>query len=82
MDPLQASHADRVTAVSGAPGFEVKRVLAGYAYPQNGNVHNPTPVYSWLLMLDGHVVDSDTKRGPLVAAAYQPDARKKYSEGE
>jgi hypothetical protein len=80
MEPLQASHADRVTPVSGAPGFEVKRVLSGYAYPIHGNVHNPTPRYSWLLLLNGRVVDSDAKRGPLVDAARRPGALAAYSE--
>lgn len=79
MEPLQASHADRVTPVRGAAGFTVKRILAGYAYPVHGNVHNPTPRYTWQLLLNGRVVDTDSKRGPLLEAARRPGAAARYA---
>jgi hypothetical protein len=27
--------------------FSVTRMTTGYAYPRNGNTHNPTPSYIW-----------------------------------
>jgi len=27
--------------------FSVTRMTTGYAYPRNGNAHNPTPQYIW-----------------------------------
>jgi hypothetical protein len=67
MTPNRPEHADYTVAVPGAPGFTVERVLRGYAYPVNGNVHNPTPHYM------------SPRRGPLLAHAQQSDARALYS---
>jgi hypothetical protein len=77
--PLKPQHADRETPVGGAPGFAVRRVLEGYAYPQNGNVHNPTPRYRFLLLLDGRTVDSSHSDRELRHAAKAPNARRDYS---
>jgi hypothetical protein len=47
----------------------VKRVY-GYAYPRNGNFHNPTPRVAWDLFVNGKLVDSfPTKREALAAIA-------------
>ena len=78
--PIRPEHADRTTSVSGAVGFEVRRVLEGYAYPVNGNVHNPTPRYRWLLLLDGRMVDQDARRRELVRAARRPNAAEMHGE--
>jgi hypothetical protein len=68
--PIKPEHADKVEPVPGAdPRFTIRRQLSGYAYPVNGNVHNPTPVYTWHLMVDGKLVDSDSRRRPLALAA-------------
>lgn len=70
MKPLKAAHANKVEPISGADSrLTVGRRLAGYSYPVNGNVHNPTPRYTWVLLADGKIVDQDAKRGPLVKAA-------------
>ncbi len=60
------------TKISGAdPRFTIERFLSGHAYAANGNVHNPTPRYTWLLKVDGVLVDSDLRREPLITAARQ-----------
>lgn len=28
-------------------GYRIERVLRGWCYPRNGNLHNPTPRYVW-----------------------------------
>jgi len=78
-EPLRPEHANTRKPVPGAPGFEIGRHLAGYAYPNNGNVHNPTPRYVWNLLLDGRMVDTSQKRRPLVVAARAPGAAREYS---
>lgn len=80
MTPLRPEHADYQRPISGAPRFLIKRVLTGYAYPVNGNVHNPTPSYYWHLLLDDRVVDMAEKRSILVAAAREPGAIERYEE--
>lgn len=77
--PNRPEHANRTTAVPGAPRFSVRRILTGYAYAANGNLHNPTPRYDWLLLLDGRMVDRDARQAPLVAAARQANAVTLYS---
>lgn len=79
MRPLRPEHANYQRPIPGAPRFLISRVLTGYAYPVNGNVHNPTPSYRWHLLLDNRLVDQAEKRNILVAAARQPDAVEKYS---
>jgi hypothetical protein len=79
MQPNRPGHADTDSPVAGAPGFTVYRRLVGYAYPQNGNVHNPTPRYVFELRLDGRMVDHAPRRGTLTAEARKPGARERYS---
>lgn len=70
MQPTQPAHADRTEPVAGADvRFTITRHLEGYAYPQNGNAHNPTPRYRWLLNLDGRLVDSGPRKSVLVRSA-------------
>lgn len=35
---------------------DIAREVAGYAYPRNGNVHNPTPRYRWVVTSAGRLV--------------------------
>jgi hypothetical protein len=56
--------------IAGAdPRLSIRRRLLGHAYPQNGNVHNPTPRYVFELLVDGQMVDSDTRERVLRDAA-------------
>lgn len=80
MQPLRPEHADCLRPVPGASRFLIKRVLAGYAYPVHGNLHNPTPRYHWHLLLGDRVVDMAEKRGVLVDAAREPGAVERYEE--
>lgn len=81
MRPLRPEHGDYQRPISGAsPRFLISRVLTGYAYPNHGNLHNPTPRYHWHLLLDDKVVDMADKRGTLVAEARKPGAAERYSE--
>ncbi len=47
----------------------IRRHIAGFAYPANGNVHNPTPRYRFLLFVDDVMVDSDNSERVLRRAA-------------
>jgi hypothetical protein len=61
---------DARKSVPGADaGFEISRTISGYAYAANGNLHNPTPRYTYLLWLDGKLADSDPRYRKLVASA-------------
>lgn len=63
-------HADKVESIAGvSERLTIRRHLEGYSYPQNGNVHNPTPRYMWLLLVDGYLVDSGQRRREMVEAA-------------
>lgn len=56
--------------IAGAnPRLSIRRRFLGHAYPQNGNVHNPTPRYIFELLVDGQIVDSDTRKSVLRDAA-------------
>ena len=77
MEPLKPEHANKTVPVTGTE-FSVGRVLVGYAYPVNGNLHNPTPEYRWNLILDGRVVDHDKLMRTLVSAARKPNAAELY----
>ncbi len=79
MEPLKPEHANKVEPVTGTE-FEVERCLVGYAYPQHGNLHNPTPRYQWTRRLDGKIVDTDNSMRRLVEAARQPGAAAAYRE--
>lgn len=90
MNPARPEHADKTELITGAdPRFTITRHLVGYAYPQNGNVHDPTPEYRWLLKLDGRLVDSDARKSALVQSArntgiagYETDSGKCLGCGE
>jgi hypothetical protein len=38
--------------------LSIDRLTAGFAYPRNGNVHNPTPRFCWIVMQDGKPMGS------------------------
>ena len=68
--PRKPEHADKVSAISGVSDrLTVQRHLAAYSYPQNGNVHNPTPVYVWNLLVDGRIVDTGHYKREVVEIA-------------
>lgn len=78
--PTSPKHADFDFAIPGQPRLTGRRFLAGYAYPQNGNVHNPTPRYSWLLLVDGNLADRFDRKRDLVAEVAQNAAG--YLDGQ
>ena len=80
MTPNRPGHADYRKPVADAAGFELGRTLTGYACPEHGNLHNPTPRYTYTLWLDGRLVDSSPRAGALTAAARQPGAADAYAE--
>jgi hypothetical protein len=41
--------------------FEIRRVIVGYAYPKNGNVHKPTPRVRYDIYRDGKLIGFDHK---------------------
>lgn len=43
----------------------IKKVIVGYAYPRNGNCHNPTPHIRWYLIENGQIIDSRSKLNDL-----------------
>ena len=69
----KSEHTDKVEDLGN--GYTLARRLVGYAYPRNGNLHNPTPRYRWNLCLNGKLVDSDSRRTPLVAEARKDSYR-------
>jgi hypothetical protein len=46
----------RLNAAEKAAGYEVNRLVSGYAYARNGNTHNPTPRYTWQVMFKGRQI--------------------------
>jgi hypothetical protein len=67
-EPRYPSHANYTFPTSN-PRLTGKRHLFGYAYAANGNVHNPTPHYLWLLILDGSkTVDTFHRQRDLKSA--------------
>lgn len=41
--------------------FKIEKVIAGYAYAKNGNLHNPTPRVRYDIYRDGKLIGSDSK---------------------
>lgn len=56
------------------PRLQGKRVLEGHAFAANGNTHNPTPHYGWLLMVEGQLAGRFDYRRDLVAEARENGA--------
>ena len=49
--------------------FTIERKAAGTRYPRNGNVGNPTPIYSWELRQNAKLVGTTcTRRGAVEIA--------------
>lgn len=61
----KASHANKTQDLGN--GYVIERRLVGYAYGDTATTS--TPRYHWVLRLDGALVDSGPRRGPLVADA-------------
>ena len=66
-EPRNPKHANKTQDLGN--GYTIERRLMGYAYPRNGNVHNATPRYHWVLRLDGSMIASSNYRTPMVALA-------------
>jgi hypothetical protein len=80
IEPKSPKHADFDFAIPGQPRLTGRRHLVEYAYPQNGNVHNPTPRYSWLLLLDGNIADRFDRKRDLLSEATENAAG--YLDGQ
>lgn len=79
--PRKPEHADYTEAIKGAdPRFTITRHLTGYAYARNGNTHNPTPQYVYLLKVDGRVVEQNNRKRFLVHAARSEYAHEYFEE--
>lgn len=65
--PRRPSHAN-YTFETDHPRLTGERWLDSYAYAANGNLHNPTPYYAWLLRCDGRIVDRFTRKRDLQQA--------------
>lgn len=76
---LTVGHTDPPRPIAAAPRFAIQRRVARLAYPRNGNVHNPTPSYRYMLLFDGRTVDESERAGVLREAAKAPGAVKTYS---
>lgn len=64
--------------IAGTDRFTVQAYLHGHKYARSGNAHNPTPVYSYVLLLDGRAVDSSFSERSLRSAAKAADALTTY----
>lgn len=70
MEPKNPKHADKVVRINGvSERLTLRRRLVGYAYPRNGNVHNPTPRYMWDLLCDHRVMMFGTRASKMQEAA-------------
>ncbi len=72
--PRKPAHANKTQHLGN--GYEIARVLTGYAYAKNGNTHNATPKYRWDLFLDGTRGDSSPNRHVLVVCAHDDEYRR------
>jgi hypothetical protein len=41
--------------------FEIKKIVTGFAYAKNGNVHNPKPYVRYDIFKNGLLIGSDKK---------------------
>ena len=62
--PRKPEHANKTEDMGN--GYSLERRLQGYAYAKNGNLGNATPRYSWIVRLDGKLVDSARHRRQLL----------------
>jgi hypothetical protein len=46
--------------VTTVNGIEIRKMVYGYAYPRNGNVHNPTPHTGYILVRNEQMIDRAT----------------------
>jgi len=60
----------KLTKQEKAKGYELRRVLEGYAYPRSGNCYNPTPRYRWELYLNGKCMGTYSKASSAIELIY------------
>jgi hypothetical protein len=77
--PRRPSHAN-YDFETDHPRLTGERWLEGYAYAANGNVHNPTPSYRWILRCDGRAVDNFRRKRDLIQSV-QDNAAEYCSNG-
>jgi hypothetical protein len=53
-DPLATGFTGKVIAYKGA---EIREFVSGFAYARNGNTHNPTPLRTWVVFVNGKQID-------------------------
>lgn len=55
-------------------GCGITRVTTGFAYPRNGNTHNPTASYRWDITHAGRLIDTATTLRDAKAIAAEVNA--------
>jgi hypothetical protein len=70
-------------SVKAPAKYEIRKEVTSYAYPRNGNVHNPTPRVRWYVcrIADGVIVDSAARCKPLKVAWPEATVIRKKSKG-
>lgn len=59
----------KLSDAAKAMGIIIERKISGYAYPRNGNAHNPTPKYRYEAVLNGKLIDTSYRaRGAIESA--------------
>lgn len=58
----------------------IEKVIEGYCYPRNGNVHNPTPRVAWYVRdAEGRVVDRAATRQEALKYAEEYERQQKQT---
>ena len=59
----------------GTESCSIERVVRRYAYPRNGNAHNPTPYYAWGVSYKGRTVgmQNTLRDAQALAAEFMAD---------
>lgn len=60
-----------------AAGFSIVPIKVGECYPRNGNLHNPTPRYSYQAVRAGRVLGTYNKAGEAIDLANEIAAESK-----
>jgi hypothetical protein len=53
--------------------YTIEKVVSRIAYARNGNAHNPTTYYEWILKMDGRLMDRFISLRDAKAAAKSDD---------
>lgn len=59
----------KLGAAARAMGITIEKKISGYAYPRNGNAHNPTPRYRWEVKLGDRLIDTAYREGAAIGSA-------------